>query len=52
MAKYCLTCPEKISRIFINELAKNEIQDNEKTKKSNVELIQAFKQHLILKNLT
>jgi hypothetical protein len=33
LAKDCLTCPEEISRIFINELTKNEIQDNEKSKK-------------------
>ena len=46
MAKDYLTCSKEISRIFINELTKNEIQDNEKSKKSNVELIQAFKQYL------
>ena len=33
LAKDCLKCPEEITRIFINELAKDEIQDNENPKK-------------------
>jgi hypothetical protein len=38
LTKDCLTCPEEISQIFINELAKNEIQDNEKTKKKQCKI--------------